>query len=210
MTAGRWPGRRSTSTAKSGAVASDSSGLTAGSLTVDITTGSDGVARCFWRLGPDDLVQALAAELVPGAAPVAEPTRLAFTASLERGRDDAPGLHVTGVTLLGGQPLLNDSELAGADLVDGVAVVLDDSPLAAMVNGKPVLTLTVDLPYPFSQSDRDLWQPSQPAPTPADVIGTMPLTLAGDRRPGRCRGRAGGHLDADRRKRRLPRRGCSP
>ena len=103
-------------TVTSGAVAGDSAGLAAGAPTVDITTGTDGVARCFWRLGPDDLVQALAAELVPGAAPVAQPSRLAFTASLERGQDDAPGLHVTGVTLLGTrptEPLLNDSLAAG-------------------------------------------------------------------------------------------------
>jgi hypothetical protein len=167
-------------TVTSGAVASDSADLAAGAPTVDITTGTDGVARCFWRLGPDDLVQALSAELVPGAAPVAQPTRLAFTASLERGEDDAPGLHVTGVTLLGSQePLLNDAQLPAADLADGVAVVLDGSPLAALVTGKPVLTLTIDMPYPFSQSDRDLWQPTQPAPTLADLIGTVPLTLAG-------------------------------
>ena len=169
-------------TVTSGAVADDGAGLATGGPAVDITTGTDGVARCFWRLGPDDLVQALVAELVPGAALVAQPTRLAFTASLERGRDDAPGLHVTGVTLLGNQdhqpqPLLNDSQLPAADLARGVAVVLDDTPLAGLVNEKPVLTLTVDLPYPFAQSDRDLWHP---APMTSFVIGTMPLTLAGD------------------------------
>jgi hypothetical protein len=34
----------------------------------------------------------------------------------------------------------------------------------------------VDLPYPFSQSDRDLWFPGQDVQA---LIGTMPLTLAG-------------------------------
>jgi hypothetical protein len=167
-------------TVASGSVADGAAGLAAGAPTVDIATGADGVARCFWRLGPDDQVQALVAALMPGTAPVEQPARLAFSASLERGRDDAPGLHVTNVVLVGyQQPLLNDSMVPAEALIGGVAVVLDGSPLAAMVTGKPVLTLTVDLPYPFSQSDRDLRHPGQPGPTTADVIGTMPLALAG-------------------------------
>jgi hypothetical protein len=166
-------------TVPSGVVASNTTGFAAGAPTIDVTTGADGVARCSWRLGADDPVQALTAELLPGAAPTAEPTRLAFTASLERGRDDAPGLHVTEVRVGSQQILQNDSLLPATALVDGVAVILDGRPDAALVNGKPVLTLTVDLPYPFSQSDRDLWHPGQ-TPTLTDLIGTIPLTLAGN------------------------------
>ncbi len=162
-------------TATSGAVADSAAGLGAGASTVDITTGADGLARCSWRLGPDDQVQALAAELLPGAVPVAEPTRLAFTASLEQGRDDTPGLHVTGVTLgVNGPPLLNDSLVAASDLAGGVAVVLDGPPDPATVTGKPVLRITLDLPYPLSDSELTLWG------GPADAFGTVPLTLAGD------------------------------
>ena len=167
-------------TVTSGAVAVGASGLAAGAPSVDIPTGTDGLARCSWRLGPDDPVQALAVELLPGTAPVSVPTRLSFTASLERGRDDAAGLHVTDVVLVGGQqPLVNDSLVAASSLSGGVGIVLDGSPLAATVTGKPVLTLTVALPYPFSQSDRDLWHPGVP-PAPETVIGATPLVLAGE------------------------------
>jgi hypothetical protein len=165
-------------TVASGAVAEDLAGLGTATTTVDVTTDADGLAACAWRLGAADEVQPLLAELVLDGAPVEQPTRVGFTAILERGRDDAPGLHVTGVVLTGPQePLLNDVMITGDTLVGGLAVVLDGSPLAAMVTGKPVLTVTVDLPYPFSQSDTDLWFPGQVL-TDEDFIGTTPLALA--------------------------------
>jgi hypothetical protein len=178
-------------TVASGAVAADAPGLGSAGTTVDIATDVDGVARCSWRLGTTDQVQPLIAALVDSSAPVEEPTRVALTASLERGRDDPPGLHVTGVVLTGppegpAERLLNDMMTTGETLAHGLAVVLDGSPLATMVDGKPVLRVTVDLPYPFSQSDRDLWFPGQDEP---GLIGTMPLTLDG--------GVALGNVDAD-------------
>jgi hypothetical protein len=76
-------------------------------------------------------------------------------------------------------PLLNDSVIAAEDLVGGVAVLLDDAPAATTVDGKPVLQITVDLPYPFSESDRNLWYLGQ-STDETNVIGTMPLALAGE------------------------------
>ncbi|GAB3307721.1 hypothetical protein GCM10027451_16000 [Geodermatophilus aquaeductus] len=165
-------------TVASGAVAAETADLGTATTTVDLTTGADGVAPCWWRLGADEQVQPLVAELLPDDAPVEQPTTVAFTASLERGRDDWPGLRVTDVVTLGEppQPLLNDGMITGETLTLGVGVVLDGSPLPATVNGKPVLTVTADLPYPFSDSDRNLWFPDGDA----DVIGTTPLTLAGN------------------------------
>src|SRR5439155_9353918 len=126
-----------------------------GASTVDIPTGANGVARCFWRLGDEAPVQVLTAMLLAGGAPVEPPVVLAFTANLERGRQDAPGLHVTEVvTLAHIRPLLNDSLVEPDDLVEGVAVVLDGTPVPGMVDGKPVLTLTLDLPFPIAAEEQ--------------------------------------------------------
>ena len=97
------------------------------------------------------------------------------------GLDHAPGLHVTGVVLRDEDetPLLNDSVIAAEDLAGGIAVLLDDAPAATTVDGKPVLQFTVDLPYPFSQSDRDLWYLGQ-STDEKNLIGTMPLALGGE------------------------------
>ena len=160
-------------TVQSGAVADALGDLGAGATSVDVETGNDGVARCFWRLGDAPPVQVLVADLIPDGVPVEQPATLAFTANLvSRGRDAHPGLHVVDVFLLvGNAPLLNDSFITPGQLLEGVVVVLDGVPDPAMVRGKPVLTLTLDLPFPFSQDDLELWG--------FDVVGTQPLTLAG-------------------------------
>jgi hypothetical protein len=158
----------------SGAVAASSGGDVAANVsTVDILTDEDGVARCFWRLGDEPAVQVLTAVLQSEGVPDVQPVQLAFTANLDLGPEIKPGLHVTDVVLLGGnQTLPNDSFVVPGDLMEGVGVVLDGAPVEAMVDGKPVLTLTLDLPFPFAVEDQKLWGP--------DVFGTQPLTLAGD------------------------------
>ena len=177
-----------------GAVGAAVGDLPAGASTVEVTTGPDGIARCAWRLGPDDPDQVLVAELVAGDAPVAPPTRLALTASVESGHDDAAGLHVTGVALLaGGRELPNDALVAAPDLVGGLGVVLDGRPDPATVTGKPVLGVTLDLPYPLSESDRTLWgsHPAHPARCSgrcrSPSSGTWPwaTSAAARRSPGR-------------------------
>jgi hypothetical protein len=154
-----------------GVVAGDPAGLGSGASTVDLLTGADGVARCFWRLGPGDPVQALTAQLLDEGVPVEQPTRVAFTANAANPGGVVPGMHVTAVVMSDGKTrVLNDSFVSAGDLVGGIAVLLDRQPLEKLVNGKPVLTLTLDVPFPFSAADQELW--GNP------VVGTQPLTLA--------------------------------
>ncbi|MFI0975414.1 DUF6519 domain-containing protein [Streptomyces sp. NPDC021093] len=159
----------------SGAVGDRPDTLVGGPRTVDLGTDQDGVARCFWLLGPTDPVQTLTAELAPDAeAPSVPPTLLAFTANLRSEPNHRPGLHVKDVFIRDRRlwkRISNDISLLPQHLQDGILVGLDGPALADMLTGKPVLTVTLDLPFPFSRSDVDLWGD--------ELIGTMPLTLAG-------------------------------
>ncbi|WP_248963307.1 hypothetical protein [Sphaerisporangium perillae] len=88
----------------------------------------------------------------------------------------APGLHVEGVLVATrGTALDNDTTVKLEDLLDGVAVRLDGTPSTALT-GKPVLTLTLDLPWPLFPADRK--SGGLPAKSTA-VLGTQPLDLAG-------------------------------
>ena len=138
----------------------------------NITTDGDGLASCAWRLGDKTPVQTLTATLQAGATPDPAATPVTFVAGV------AAGLHVTGVMITTSQaPLPNDAEIAVTELAGGLTVLLDgplDPAEMAEVVGKPVLTVTLDLPYPVSRGDLDLW--GGPA---LGVAGSVPLTLAG-------------------------------
>jgi hypothetical protein len=160
-------------TVTGGAVAPDAAGLAAGALVTDVDTGADGLAACWWRLGNDVPVQGLTATLRtadPAVGPVT------FVAGVDRGSPFTGGLHVTGVVLdwTGldqGVPVANDDLIAARDLAAGLAVVLDGRPQQETVDGKPVLTVTLDLPYPFGDPEMAFWGGA--------VFGTTPLTLDG-------------------------------
>jgi len=154
-----------------GAVADAAAGLPAGGLTVDVETDADGLAECWWRLGPETPVHALTAALLAAGSPDPAVTPVTFVAGADRGSAFAPGLHVTGMVVDPGTRLPNDSLVTAKVLAGGLAVILDQRPDELTVKDKPVLTVTLDLPYPFAESDLALWGD--------DVIGTMPLTLAG-------------------------------
>lgn len=152
-----------------GAVAPTAAGLAGGAASADIAAAADGSAQCWWHLGGEAPVQTLSAALLAGAAPDPSAVPLAFVAGVVP--DD--GIHVTGVVAaVSGAALPNDGELAVADLAGGLTVRLDRPPDPAAVTGKPVLTVTLDMPYPLSGADRALWGNLVAA-------GTMPLTLAG-------------------------------
>jgi Family of unknown function (DUF6519) len=156
-------------TAADGVVAADPAGLAGGQPSVDVRTGQDGMAGCYWRLGDTSPVQTATAEIVPGGAPAPPAAPVTFVA----GSPFASGLHVTEIVLTQpGTPLALDALVGPAELAGGVAILLDGDPAAATVDGKPVLTVTLDLPFPFSQQDRALW--GEP------VVGTTPLTLTAD------------------------------
>ena len=138
----------------SGAIAPAAAGLTGGATSVDITTAApDGTAKCWWRLGGEIPVQTLAATLLAGTAPDPSASPLTFVAGVA---DD--GINVTGVVAGSGAALPNNAALTHDDLASGLTVQLDRPPDdPAAVPGKPVLTVTLDLPYPLSGVDRALW-----------------------------------------------------
>jgi hypothetical protein len=155
----------------SGAVAPIAAGLAGGATSADITAAPDGSAECWWHLGDETPVQTLAATLLAGAAP--DPSAVPLTLVVGVVPDD---IHVTGVVVTdSGAALPNDGELAAADLASGLTVQLDRPPDASAVTGKPVLTVTLDMPYPLSGADRALWGNA--------VAGTVPFTLAGQAGP---------------------------
>jgi uncharacterized protein DUF6519 len=161
-------------TVASGAVAPTQAGLAgAGTSTgPNITTDKDGLARCWWHLGDETPVQTLTATLLlAGGAPDPAAEPVTFVA----GAVPADGLHVTDVvSTKSGVSRPNDAEISAVDLADGLAVLLDGPPDLATVNDKPVLTVTLDLPYPLSRADRVLW-----VNRVTGVAGSIPLTLAG-------------------------------
>ena len=161
-------------TVASGAVAPTQAGLAgAGTSTgPNITTDQDGLARCWWHLGDETPVQTLTATLLlAGGAPDPAAEPVTFVAGVV----PADGLHVTEVLVTSsGAQLPNDAQIAVAELAGGLTVSLDGRPEPAEVIGKPVLTVTLDLPYPLSRGDLDLWG----APL-LGVAGSVPLTLAG-------------------------------
>lgn len=152
----------------SGAVAASAAALATAGTTVDLTTGQQGSVDCWWRLGGEVPVQTLTAVLLAAGAPDPSAEPLTFAAGV------VPDvLHVTGVRLTGPDTALhNDDQVAAGDLAAGLAVLLDGPPDPATVTGKPVLTVTLDLPYPLSDADRALWGNA--------VSGTVPLTLAAE------------------------------
>jgi hypothetical protein len=156
----------------SGAVATSPGGLGGGDTTVQGTTDAEGLALAWWQLGDDPHGQVLTASLEPDGGPDEQPTQLRFTASPDTGAQVRPGLHVTGVELDDGTALLNDDLVAVEQSLDGLRVVLDGVADSATVDGKPVLTVSLDLPNPVLTPGGDLWGDA--------VVGFVPLVLAGE------------------------------
>ncbi|SHH84844.1 DUF6519 domain-containing protein [Streptomyces sp. 3214.6] len=89
----------------------------------------------------------------------------------------APALHVQYVRLRArvDQELGNDTNVAADDFFNsGIVVGLDGVPAPLPSGRQSVLTVTLDLPYPFSPAERDTWKLQ-----PGQVLGTQPLDLAG-------------------------------
>ncbi len=69
------------------------------------------------------------------------------------------------------RPLLNDTEVSVEILARGLRIELDRQVAPSAVIGKPILGVTVELPFPFDRDDRALWG--------SDVAGFEPLALPG-------------------------------
>jgi hypothetical protein len=140
--------------------------------TLDVAADARGHAEVRWLLdagGPE--TQVLTATLLDDvAAPTGAEVRV--TGRLRDVRERAPGMHVEGaMTLRDGDKLENDTIVAPERLAEGLAIVLDDEPDPDWVNGKPVLRLGLDLPWPADEAERGLWG--------AAVAGTQRIDLRG-------------------------------
>ncbi|GAA0984483.1 hypothetical protein GCM10009555_058290 [Acrocarpospora macrocephala] len=95
-----------------------------------------------------------------------------------RGEDRA--IRVKGVSFLSGAPLVNDSFVEPEQLAGGIRIACDERLFQDSVRNKngrvnPVCVVTVDLPWPANNVDRDLWRVRG-----SSIIGFTPLTLAAD------------------------------
>ena len=72
------------------------------------------------------------------------------------------GIHVKGIFLPSGAPLLNDLLIAPADLLKGIRIDCDERLFDGSVVNKnglpnPVCTLTLELPWPLRGDERQFW-----------------------------------------------------
>ncbi|MPV37314.1 DUF6519 domain-containing protein [Georgenia subflava] len=112
--------------------------------------GADGVVSLWWQPGFGDLRSAVVDLSLKEAAPVR------VTAQIAAAGARRPGVHITGLALSTGAPFENDSDLTGADLATGIVVNLDAPVAQRSVQGKPVVRVELDLPWPHGP-DGDIW-----------------------------------------------------
>jgi hypothetical protein len=89
------------------------------------------------------------------------------------GTGQDPGIHIKEVLLVKiAKPLLNDTLVAVDTLEQGIQVICDRPIDRNAVIEKPTFTVTVDRPFPLTDSDRQFWQ--------TGLAGFEPLDLAAE------------------------------
>jgi len=84
--------------------------------------------------------------------------------------NNVQGIHIKDVrTIEPDAPLLNDTSMPVPLLVEGLRVVCDTPIDEVTIGDKPTCFVTLDLPFPFNDVDKELWG--------AEVIGYQPLIL---------------------------------
>jgi hypothetical protein len=132
-----------------------------GTNPLEVTADPNGIAACYWLPDPRSKKsgQHVHAQLI---GPTEPPTGIPviFTTSL------SPGLHVMKLGLPAGRAFDNDVVIGPAELAEGI-VVECDGPIDQSAIRPPIMTVTLDVPYPLVPMDRDFFGvgPS-PAPTP--------------------------------------------
>ena len=135
---------------------------------VDVITGPDGVASCTWALGSGAASQQVLATLLDKVGGTLHlPVRFNATIGLS-GLE--PGVHVSNVSLSGGEALENDAEVPANRFADGLSIVCDAEIERDTVRNRPTCFVTLDLPYPFTETDQTFWNPP--------IIGYLPIRLA--------------------------------
>jgi len=118
--------------------------------TVICSTDANGMATAEWILGPKGH-QRIEARI---AGEEASQYKVAFNAQFSDtggGGGVEPGIRITDV-LIGDRDLLNDDDVVAEEFFDGITVRFDQAIDSASAlggpRGKPVMTVTVDVPYP--------------------------------------------------------------
>ncbi len=96
------------------------------------------------------------------------------------GGGDEDGIHVKGIFLPSGAPLLNDNLITPTDLLKGFRIDCDEALFDGSVINKnglpnPVCTLTLELPWPLRGDERQFWGIDA-----ATIVGFTPVTLAAE------------------------------
>jgi hypothetical protein len=169
---------------------------------IKIETDKNGIAEVIWTLDNRTHYQEVEATLLHG--PAAEPSTVRFGATLSRASQVAydpsrechslanattvqealdqlcrvgpggdRGIRIRDIQV-GGERLGNDSEVAVSLLANGITVNCDMAPDPASIENKPVVDVTLDLPWPVRGRKSDyLWDES------AAVLGFRSLRLNG-------------------------------
>ncbi|HEX2049888.1 MAG TPA: DUF6519 domain-containing protein [Actinomycetota bacterium] len=168
-----------------------------GGASANRTTGANGVASCPWQLGGAHRQEVVATLSNAPGATIGAPQAVTFVANASvatevafdpkncaaaggattvQGALDAlcksmareRGIRIEGI-FVAGEELVVDADLAASQLAkaQGIAIHCDADVLRESVQGKPVVILTVDIPWPGRAK-------------PGTQLGTWPLVLAGD------------------------------
>src|SRR5207247_5697797 len=91
--------------------------------------------------------------------------------------NNVEGVHVTDVLFVNPEESLrNDADVPAPQLADGLQIARD-GPVAKVIENKPVCFVAVDLPFPLSTADRDLWGVKAIDGFPA-IVGFQSIVLA--------------------------------
>lgn len=120
---------------------------TGATSTAEAQTDAEGVAAFWWQ--PD--VGQQPSDVLDVAGKDAEPAPIrvnAHRAARGGGGERPPGVHITRLRFSNGAEFLNDDEVAIESLVSGIMVELDAPVIQQSVQGKPVVRVVLDLPWP--------------------------------------------------------------
>ena len=154
-------------------------------IQLDVPTGADGIARVTWRLDSQNTTQRVEARLLESSGPSSAVPPIHFNAGYAEGASD-PVLKITNVAWNNTQfgTLVNNGQYYFWPEGFGAGLRLTcDGDLLDAPPPPSVVSMQVDVPYPFSPQDRTYWQNQwngQQLGTLPTVIGYQTFTLIGN------------------------------
>jgi hypothetical protein len=121
---------------------------------VPVRVGADGVAAFWWQPEFGEGRSATLDVLLEGGSAAAT---VRVAAELAPPGARRPGLHIARLTFENGRTFRNDSAVSVDDLLSGIRMQLDGPALRDTVAGKPVVRVTLDLPWPATDEDNRRW-----------------------------------------------------